>query len=109
MQGGSHSTFSEGGGWGRGTGRRRQSQGGGKGISARQQLLPNMSQLVKEAEIEAAQGVGGGVACGASEPQGGQKGGREGGGGGSMVSGTVVPGLGKLEGVQGAIQWPRGD
>lgn len=38
----------------------------------RQQLLPNMSQLVKEAEIEAVWGVeGGGVAAMASEAMSG--------------------------------------
>lgn len=73
MQGGSHSTFWGGGGGGRGTGR-RQSQGGGKGISARQQLLPNMSQLVKEAEIEAAQGVGGVWPAGLLSPKEGRRG-----------------------------------
>lgn len=82
MQGGSHSTFGGGGCCGRGMGRRRQSQEERKASPPRQQLLPNMSQLVKEAEIEAAQGVGGGVACGAPAPQGGQDGGgREGAGG----------------------------
>lgn len=45
-------------GWGRG-----QSQEKAKTSPPRQQLLPNMSQLVKEAEIEAVWGVeGGGVA-----------------------------------------------
>lgn len=46
--------------WGREDRARRKS----KTSPPRQQLLPNMSQLVKEAEIEAVQGVrGGGVAC----------------------------------------------
>jgi hypothetical protein len=46
-------------GWGRG-----QSQEKEKTSPPRQQLLSNMSQLVKEAEIEAVWGVeGGGVAC----------------------------------------------
>lgn len=46
-------------GWGRG-----RSQEKAKTSPPRQQLLSNMSQLVKEAEIEAVWGVeGGGVTC----------------------------------------------
>lgn len=58
----------KGGSWERYWGGEDRARRKAKASPPRQQLLPNMSQLVKEAEIEAVHGVEGGGA--ASEPTG---------------------------------------